>query len=219
MQGSSVRSKEFEPHIRHSSPGNQHCVRSAPIVSGFETQQGLVPESRRVAGNWDFTLKGLMHKLTHSETQNRGSSLKYMALQPTCMLQHTPRQHPLQLQPLSQDDPSKPSMTWDTTSQVVSTHLHLYCQGGPSLACPRTPLGYSYSRPCLLAKPPAITVYEVPRWRRSRWTWGASLSMDTPGTHLQTQKCMQNTCWEQTGVPDQRKRIYRIMRNSIGGRN
>ena len=33
--------------------------------------------------------------------------------------------------------------------------------------------------------------------------------MDTSGTHLQTQKCMQNTSWERTGVPDQWKRMYR----------
>ena len=39
--------------------------------------------------------------------------------------------------------------------------------------------------------------------------WSTSLSMDTSGTHLQTQKCMQNTSCEWTGVPDQRKRIYR----------
>ena len=38
--------------------------------------------------------------------------------------------------------------------------------------------------------------------------WSTSLSTDTSGIHLQTQKCMQNTSWEQTGVPDQRKRIY-----------
>ena len=43
-----------------------------------------------------------------------------------------------------------------------------------------------------------------PRWQRSRWTWSTSLSMDTSGIHLQTQKCMWNTSWEQIGVPDQR---------------
>ena len=31
------------------------------------------------------------------------------------------------------------------------------------------------------------------RWWRSRWMWSTSLSTDTSGTHLQTQKCMQNT--------------------------
>ena len=46
------------------------------------------------------------------------------------------------------------------------------------------------------------------RWRRSRWTWSISLSTDTSGIHLQTQKCMQNTSWEGTGVTDQRNRIY-----------
>ena len=32
-----------------------------------------------------------------------------------------------------------------------------------------------------------------PRWQRSRWTWNTSLSTDTSGIHLQTQKYMQNT--------------------------
>ena len=45
------------------------------------------------------------------------------------------------------------------------------------------------------------------RWWRSRWMWSASLSMDTSGIHLQTQKCMQNTSWEWTGVPEQWKII------------
>ena len=57
------------------------------------------------------------------------------------------------------------------------------------------------------------------RWQRSRWTWSTSLSMDTSGIHLQTQKCIQNTSWEWTGVPDQWKRIYRTMQNSVGSRN
>ena len=35
-----------------------------------------------------------------------------------------------------------------------------------------------------------------------------SLFMDTSGIPLQTQKCMQNISWEQTGVSDQWKRIY-----------
>ena len=30
------------------------------------------------------------------------------------------------------------------------------------------------------------------RWQRSSWTWNTSLSMDTSGIYLQTQKCMQN---------------------------
>ena len=41
------------------------------------------------------------------------------------------------------------------------------------------------------------------RWWRSRWTWSTSLSMDTSGIHIQTQRHMQNTSWEWTGVPDQ----------------
>ena len=40
------------------------------------------------------------------------------------------------------------------------------------------------------------------RWWRSRWTWSTSLSTDTSGTHLQTHKCVQNTSWEPTGVPN-----------------
>ena len=31
------------------------------------------------------------------------------------------------------------------------------------------------------------------KWRRSRWRWSTSVSMDTSGIHLQTQKGMQNT--------------------------
>ena len=57
------------------------------------------------------------------------------------------------------------------------------------------------------------------RGRRSRWTWSTCLSMDTSGIHPQTQKCMQNTSWERTGVPAQWKRIYRTMQNSVGRRN
>ena len=38
------------------------------------------------------------------------------------------------------------------------------------------------------------------RWWRSRWTGSTSLSMDTSVIHLQTQKCLQNTSWERTGV-------------------
>ena len=46
------------------------------------------------------------------------------------------------------------------------------------------------------------------RWQKSRWMWSTSLSMDTSGIHLQTQKCMRAlTSLEQTGVPDQWKRI------------
>ena len=36
--------------------------------------------------------------------------------------------------------------------------------------------------------------------------WSTSLSMDTSGTHLQTQTCTQNTSREQTRVSDQRER-------------
>ena len=43
--------------------------------------------------------------------------------------------------------------------------------------------------------------------------------MDTSVIHLQTQKFMQNTCWEQTGGPDRWKRICRTMQNSAGQRS
>ena len=49
----------------------------------------------------------------------------------------------------------------------------------------------------------AYILGERTRWWRSRWMWSPSFSMDTSGIHLQTKKCMQNTRWEQTGVPDQ----------------
>ena len=38
--------------------------------------------------------------------------------------------------------------------------------------------------------------------------------MDPSGIYFQTQKCMQNTSWEQTGVPEQRRRTYRTRQNS-----
>ena len=45
---------------------------------------------------------------------------------------------------------------------------------------------------------------------------GIHLSTDTSRIHLQTQKCIQNTSSEWTGVPDQRKIIYRTMLNLVG---
>ena len=57
------------------------------------------------------------------------------------------------------------------------------------------------------------------RWWRSRWMRSTSLSMDTSGIHLQTQKCMQTTSRERSGEPDQWKRIYRTTQNSVGWRN
>ena len=56
-------------------------------------------------------------------------------------------------------------------------------------------------------------------WRRRRWTWSTSLSTYTSGIHLQTQKCMQNACWEWIGLPNQWKRIYTATQNSVGWRN
>ena len=58
-------------------------------------------------------------------------------------------------------------------------------------------------------------IVERTRWQRRRWPWSTSLSTDTSGIHLQTQKCMKNTSWEWTGVPDQRKRIYRTTQNLV----
>ena len=55
---------------------------------------------------------------------------------------------------------------------------------------------------------------EGTRWQRSRWLWSTSLSKDASAIPPQTQKCIQNTSWEWTGVSDQRKRIYRTMQNS-----
>ena len=57
------------------------------------------------------------------------------------------------------------------------------------------------------------------RWQTSRWMWCTSLSKNTLGIHLQTQKGMQNTSWEQTGAPDQGKNIYGTKENSVGWRN
>ena len=49
------------------------------------------------------------------------------------------------------------------------------------------------------------TFAEGIRWRGSRWMWSTSLSTDTSGIHLQTQKCFQSTRWEWAGVPDHHK--------------
>ena len=57
------------------------------------------------------------------------------------------------------------------------------------------------------------------RWQRSGRTWNTSVSTDTSGIYFQTQKCIQNTSWEWTGVPDQWKRICRTMQNSVGWRS
>ena len=49
------------------------------------------------------------------------------------------------------------------------------------------------------------------RWQRSRCMWHTYLFTDTSEICLQTQKCMQNTSWEQIRVPDQCKIIHRTM--------
>ena len=49
-----------------------------------------------------------------------------------------------------------------------------------------------------------------------QWPWSTSLSMDTSGIHLQTQKILQNISCEQAGVPDHWKRKYRTIQNSVG---
>ena len=53
------------------------------------------------------------------------------------------------------------------------------------------------------------------RWQRIRWTRSTSLFIDTSGIHLQTQKCMQHQLRADRS-PDQWKRIYRTMQNSVG---
>ena len=46
--------------------------------------------------------------------------------------------------------------------------------------------------------------------------WSISLSMDTSGIHLQTQKILQNIIGEQAGAPDHKKIIYSTTQNSVG---
>ena len=53
------------------------------------------------------------------------------------------------------------------------------------------------------------TIHWDPRWRKS-----TSLSTDTSGIHLQTQKILQNASWE----PDHWKRMYRTRQHSAGQR-
>ena len=55
---------------------------------------------------------------------------------------------------------------------------------------------------------------EMNRWQNSSWTWSTFLSTDTSGIHLQTQKCLQNTSWDLTGVHDQWEGIYRTTKFS-----
>ena len=38
-----------------------------------------------------------------------------------------------------------------------------------------------------------VIIRERARWWRKRWTWNTSLSTDTSGIHLQTEKSVQNT--------------------------
>ena len=60
------------------------------------------------------------------------------------------------------------------------------------------------------------------RWQNSSCTWSTFLSKDTSGIHLQTQKCLQNTSWDLTGVHDQWKGIYRTTKfgrmKELGGK-
>ena len=96
-------------------------------------------------------------------------------------------------------------------------------QDAPAWICPCKPLSDSSQVTGQGPWVPLLTQHPVyprrTRWQRSRWTWSTSLSMDTSGIHFQTQKCMQNTSWEWTGVPDQWKRTYRTTQNSVGWRN
>ena len=45
---------------------------------------------------------------------------------------------------------------------------------------------------------------------------GVPLSTDAPGIHLQMQKILQNTSWDQARVPGHWKGIYRSTHNSVG---
>ena len=47
--------------------------------------------------------------------------------------------------------------------------------------------------------------------------WSTTLSMNTSGIHPKIQKCKQNTNREQTGVPDQWKKIYRTTQGVLVG--
>ena len=92
----------------------------------------------------------------------------------------------------------------------LSLHIWYVGKGLHSLFCPLLPPSFH----------PSLMNYT--RWQRSRWTRSTSVSTDTWGRHLQTQKCMQNTSWEQRGVPDQRKRICRHVKlgrmKELGGK-
>ena len=43
------------------------------------------------------------------------------------------------------------------------------------------------------------------RWWRSRWMWSTSLSMETSGIHLQTQKCIHQLRADRSTWPEEKK--------------
>ena len=76
QQRSSLRSGESDPQIRLPSLGVLYKEYEPPKCWALKTSGAYVQESQTAVENWDSTLKGHMQKLTHFESQCRGSSLK-----------------------------------------------------------------------------------------------------------------------------------------------
>ena len=128
---------------------------------------------RKTVTNLDSVLKSRDSFFFFSFLSISGSRLFYKKL--CTFLQHNPRDRPQHLPPPWRSWPTV--LLWWRKQGTCFGHVRRLCQ----------------TRWCLWRT----------RWWRSIWTWSTSLSVDTSGIRLQTQKCMQNTSWEQTGVPDQ----------------
>lgn len=72
----SLRFKGFKCHITHPRPWNLHKKDEPPKCLALKTSRACVWENQTALENQASAFKGLMHRLTHSESQCRGSSLK-----------------------------------------------------------------------------------------------------------------------------------------------
>ena len=66
-----LRSKCFETHIKHSSPGDKYWEDDLP---GFKNSKAYIQKSQMVVANQDFTFKGLAHNFTCYASEHRDSS-------------------------------------------------------------------------------------------------------------------------------------------------
>lgn len=66
-----LRSKCFETHLEHSSPGDQYWEDDLP---GFKNSKAYIQKSQMVVANQDSTVKGLAHNFTCYASEHRDSS-------------------------------------------------------------------------------------------------------------------------------------------------